>query len=346
MIIMLLATCAKEYSYEGGPMAGYTLEGSPSQCVPAIVAGEYYQDIPTTTSNSVQVTVDVTIPGKYYIYTTTIDGINFSASGTFTDAGTQVVTLSSTGTPAVDGSFEIKIPGNNGCYFNLIVKKQAPASYTLSGYPNDCSNPDIKGTYISAKDLGSDNTITLSVDIVSQGNYTIKTDTVDGVSFSDSGYFSAAGHQTITLKGRGKPDSPGLIFFNTYADSSQCGFSVPVEPAEPVATYVLVSGFGNPNPCTPKVIQGTYVSGTTLNATDNVTIGVYVTYAGNYSISTHNSNGIVFSSTGTFTTTGDQTVVLYASGKPLVPGNFSFAPHIIGPAPLGGNECGFDIDVQ
>ena len=41
LLITAISTCTKEYSYEGGPSAAYTLVGSPDACTNAIVNGNY-----------------------------------------------------------------------------------------------------------------------------------------------------------------------------------------------------------------------------------------------------------------------------------------------------------------
>lgn len=343
---LLLVACVKEYSYEGGPNAMYTLIGSPGACEQQILKGNYYAGVKTDTSNSVQVSVNVTLAGKYNIYTDAVDGITFSASGNFADTGKYIVTLNCSGTPDSIGSFSVKIPGNNGCYFILLVKEQAPSSYTLSGYPNDCESPNIEGSYIAGQNFKGSNTVTVNVNVISPGNYTIQTDTIDGMNFSASGYFSTTGNQSVTLTGTGTPNSPGLVFFRVTADSSQCSFSIPVQNADPLAVYVLESAIAQYLQCTPHVVQGSYISGTSLINTNTVTIGVYVATVGNYTISTGKINGMVFSYSATFTNTGEQNVVLYGTGTPSSTGDFIFTPQIIGPSPLGGNSCGFDINVQ
>src|SRR4051794_35532334 len=100
---ILFSTCAKEYSYEGGPMsndtipppppppptpdAGFSLAGSPADCTTPSIKGEYIVDNPLGPNNQVEVIVDVASVGRYHIYTDTLDGISFSGSGTFTKTG-------------------------------------------------------------------------------------------------------------------------------------------------------------------------------------------------------------------------------------------------------------------
>src|SRR5580765_648864 len=138
---MFLITCAKEYSYEGGPLAQYTIEGSPAECAPAILSGNYFAGVAVDESNYLQITLDVTLPGFYMISTIPFDGISFSGSGNFADTGKQVIKLACAGTPDSSGSFTIKITGNtSGCYITLKINNKAPSSYVLSGDPGDCSN--------------------------------------------------------------------------------------------------------------------------------------------------------------------------------------------------------------
>ena len=294
-----------------------------------------------------QVTVQVTTAGNYTIFTLPTDGISFSASGNFATTGTQVVTLQCSGTPDSDGWFTIKIPGTNGCYFTLNVLKKAPASYSLTGYPDDCSNPTIAGTFSAGTKVDATNSITIGVIVNTPGEYTIRTDTINGISFSATGHFSTAGPQTVVLSVDGTPGDPGLLFFKVKAASSQCSFILPVECAEPLATYVLQSGIGAGNLlCTPQSIQGTYIAGVALNNTNTITITPFATLPGNYAISTGKINGMVFSAFGNFPTAGQYSVPLKGSGTPISSGTFTYTPLIIGPSPIGGSSCDVIISVQ
>ena len=94
---------------------------------------------------------------------------------------------------------------------------------------------------------------------------------------------------------------------------------------------------GAPAACTLPAINGTYMAGIALSATNTVTIAVTVTKAGSYSITTNTTGGISFSGTGTFTALGSQTIVLTGSGTPVSSGSYSFTP--------GTTGCSFDITV-
>ena len=93
-------------------------------------------------------------------------------------------------------------------------------------------------------------------------------------------------------------------------------------PAPPVVAtpgiFSLVDGSGN---CYTPVVQGTYVAGTDLNNSNQVSLQVNVTKTGTYSISTNILNGYRFSGTGTFSTLGLQTITLRGFGTPVVGSN-------------------------
>ncbi len=344
LLSVLLVTCIKEYSYEGGPSAEFTIAGAPSTCSPVSIFGPYVTGNALDSTSYATVIADVTLAGKYTISTNIADGIVFSASGTFTDTGRQIVYLKANGTPVEDGSFNITIPGESGCSFNLVVGKNAPASYILSGYPYDCSNPDVQGNHTQYILLTNKEKIELNVDVINPGTYTIKTDTAAGIYFSAAGYFSATGNQTVTLSGAGTPNEAGLFYFDVHADSSQCNFSIPVTATFPLAVYVLE--YGPDTVCSQYSINGNYVSGVPLNNTNTVSFKVYVTDVGNYSIYTKKNNGIMFGTSGEFSQTGEQTIVLTGSGVPTATGTFIFTPEIVGPSPRGGNFCYLTLRVQ
>jgi hypothetical protein len=345
-IILLISTCTKEYSYEGGPLAAYTLVGEPDECANVIIHGNYATDIPLDSSNYVQVTAHVTLSGNYTISTNTVDGITFSASGNFPDTGFYDVTLKATGTPGAEGIYQLQIVGNSACFFSIEVDAKPMADYVLSGSLTDCENPDIKGNYTQGLVLSGSNTVTLNVEVFATGDYIITTDTASGIYFSASGTFTATGKQQVTLQGTGTPDAPGLIYFNVTGGNSQCAFKIPIQNSSPVATYVLESGFGNTSPCSIISSSGIYTAGVPLTADNSITISAYVTVLGNFTVSTDSANGMIFKYTGQFTTTGKQPVTLYGSGTPNSSGVYSFRSQIIGPAIIGGEACGFTITVQ
>jgi len=219
------------------------------------------------------------------------------------------------------------------------------AGYTLGGSPDECQNFIIQGTYISGARLVSSNTVEVNVTVTTIGNYKLTTDTLNGIWFSRSGTFTSTGNQKITLVGTGTPELARNLIFTLKADNSTCNFRLTVTDAEPLAVYVLESGFGNPNPCI-YTLAGTYISNTPLTNSNTVSIRVYVTYPGNFTISTEMINGMMFSYTGRFTAIGIQNVLLYGTGTPARTGTYTLIPEIVGPHPLGGQACAISVTVN
>lgn len=352
--VMFFTTCKKEYSYEGGPVNGngtgtavFTLLGAGGTCTGSIVTGNYYVSIPLDAGNTIELQVDVTTVGTYTVNTNSANGIHFSTAGTFTTTGVQTIILSGSGTPVAAGNFNFITPVGLGCSFTITVIT-APiimADFTLAGAPNVCTNANVKGTYVSGKALTISNYVDLTVNVISVGAYTLSTDTIDGIHFSATGTFTTTGIQTISLTGSGTPNVPRNLTFTPMSGLSHCTFDITVVNPDPLATYVLESGFGNPSPCI-YTLSGNYTAGVALSNSEFVTIHAFATVAGNFTVVTNTVNGMMFSYTGTFTNAGAQLVQLAGSGKPVAAGTYTFIPQIVGPHPIGGQSCGFVVTVN
>jgi hypothetical protein len=109
-----------------------------------------------------------------------------------------------------------------------------------------------------------------------------------------------------------------------------------VDTSTPLAKYTLGSG----GVCTGATVSGRYVADTALDATNTVTVMVDVSFAGPYSITTNTVNGISFSSTDKFNSTGTQTVVLMGSGAPSAVDTSSFT---LTPLNGAGGSCTFSV---
>ncbi len=89
--------------------------------------------------------------------------------------------------------------------------------------------------------------------------------------------------------------------------------------------------------CAPITNNGTYTQGIMFTSTNTVTVQVNVTTPGTYIISTNTVNGVSFSKSGTFTSTGINSVVLIGSGTPGLSGIQNFT------VTFGGTTCSFPI---
>ncbi len=350
---VLFTTCQREYSYEGGNTnitsgsAVYTLNGAGGSCTGSVLTGKYFKGTSLSSANTVQLLVDVTTIGTYSITTNTANGISFSTSGTFANTGSQTIILTGNGTPKDEGTFNFTVPVGLGCSFTVVVEAApaAMASFILAGAPNDCENAKIYGNYIASKALNNTNNVEITVNVTAPGAFTISTDTLDGISFSASGAFTTLGNQKVTLLGAGTPKLPRNLQFTPLSGVSSCTFPITVVNAGTLATYVLESGFGNPNPCI-YTVSGAYTTNMALSDSNTVSMRVFVSEVGNFTIATNTVNGMTFSYTGAFTTTGTQYIILKGSGTPVKIETTTFTPEIVGPHPLGGEFCSFDINVK
>jgi len=206
-----------------------------------------------------------------------------------------------------------------------------------SDVTGDCLPKTINGAYVANTALApATNTITVQVDVAKTGSYVVVSDTINGYYFHASGVFAATGSNTVTLKGNGTPLSAGTNNFVISYDSSICDIAVTVLPSGAGGPAAFTLAAGN---CSA-VINGTYSAGTPLNALNNtVTISVNVTVIGTYSISTTATNGMTFSASGTFASTGVQTVSLAGSGTPASNINTTI------PVSAGASSCSFVIPV-
>ncbi|MBL7742786.1 MAG: hypothetical protein JNN00_04845 [Chitinophagaceae bacterium] len=312
--LVLMNACQKEYSFENGtgPSAGTLQDDGAGDCLPKTVAGAYVVGtILNGTTNYIEVQVNVTTAGSYTIYTDTVNGVYFRATGVFTTTGLNTVTLKGNGTPVAAGIHNFIVSyGTSGCSI-AVTTSGTLAVFTLDGAPGSCTSAAPAGTYTSGIALNATNTVNLNVNITTAGAYSIMTTAANGMTFTASGTFTTTGPQSIVLTGAGTPVTAGVTNIPVTAGSSTCSFPVTVQPAAAAATFTV--------DCTSAVVNGTYTANTALAAANTITVGVNVTVAGTYTL-TGTVNGMTFTKSGTFMATGAQTVTLTGSGTPTTAG--------------------------
>lgn len=162
--------------------------------------------------------------------------------------------------------------------------------------------------------------------IIYQANQLVGELIVDVTSISSSsitGTFSAtASDSTNALR-------------NLTLGSFSAGFNN--QDSTPVSSGVLGDSSGN---CKPVVISGTYKQGVATTASNTVQVQVTVAQAGSYTITTNNVDGIIFGNTGTFSSTGVQSVTLYAAGTPSASGDQVYT------LKYGNSQCAFTLAVS
>jgi len=102
------------------------------------------------------------------------------------------------------------------------------------------------------------------------------------------------------------------------------------------AVFSLVPSGSN---CSDAAVSGNFIAGTPTTSNEMVIVTVNVTKIGNWTYSTSQVNGFSFTGNGDFTATGNQSITLYAAGKPTAAGDFNFSLNI------GGTNCKFVVTV-
>ena len=117
----------------------------------------------------------------------------------------------------------------NGCQKELSIENGAAlggAKGTLEDSLGNCKSAEIRGSYIMDSTLNDKNYVNVRVNFSGTGKYYIKTDTLNGMWFSDSGYAMVTGVKTIKLKGYGTPILPISNVFLVNFNNEYCGFSI------------------------------------------------------------------------------------------------------------------------
>jgi hypothetical protein len=243
-LLMVLLTalfslcCQKEISFEGGNLQqkaiGTLTAGVLQECLPKEVLGNYVAAATLTATNSIEVQVNIDSAGSYIIYTDTINGYSFSATGNFSSTGIQSVKLSGNGTPLGQGTniFQVKFR-HSSCIVAIVVQAAGgtgQAEFTLQGAGGNCLDYTVNGTYTSNQPLGASNTVAIKVNITKIGSYSISTNLTNGITFTAGGSFTNTGIQTIILSGTGTPENAGSTSISISAGISTCNFIVDITP--------------------------------------------------------------------------------------------------------------------
>ena len=100
--------------------AVFSFNGGTGACPSAIVSGTFTAGTAVTAANTVTVQVNVDSIGIYAVSTSSVNGLSFSASGSFTFTGVQTITLTGAGTPASAGTYDFT-PAAGACTYSVIV---------------------------------------------------------------------------------------------------------------------------------------------------------------------------------------------------------------------------------
>ncbi len=212
----------------------------------------------------------------------------------------------------------------------------------------DCLPSSVNGIFKVDSTLGTGNYLDVQVNLTTAGAYSLVSDTVNGFYFKGNGS-AAIGLQTVRLRGFGKPLVAGNNEFRIGFGGSECFITVNVlNSAATIAAFTLVGG---PGVCAAASASGSYTQGVALNSSNTLTVSVNVATLGAYTLGAVSTNGMFFTSTGTFTTLGPQNVTLNGGGTPTTAGATSLAVGntstscVFGivVAPAGGNAAVYTL---
>jgi hypothetical protein len=216
----------------------------------------------------------------------------------------------------------------------------------LGNLPKDvlgnCQSPVINGNYVAGVALSpTTEYIALQINISQVGVYSIVSDTINGYYFSGTGVTGVTGINTVRLEARGTPTAVGTDVFNIKFDGTTCQINN-IVTATPggggggtAAVFTLGNTAGNCTSTPAGVYAQNFPTSTTLNYVD---IGVTVTTAGTYNVTSTVVNGVKFSGSGNVSLTST-TIRLYADGgTPTAQGNTAY------PLTVGTSTCSFSIN--
>ncbi len=257
-------------------------------------------------------TANVTRAGTYHI-DVIANGITFESIGTFTNTGTNTVLFNVTGTPNI-------ITNNLQILLNSLSGLYSSPSILISPNPSSNGTASITGWTIGEQSgsgyvgqVVQDLTKVLIADVTAAGTYSIST-IVNGVTFAATGAFAGTGSQTVRLAASGTPTNLWNTIYTTNTIPSKT-FTIQYYSKSTNGTAIVSSW-------TNGVLSSPIYQYTSLNSI-NYSVIANVTTIGSYNISVQNS-GLIFSASGTFTSTGSKTVVLTASGTANDAGTFQF----------------------
>lgn len=208
------------------------------------------------------------------------------------------------------------------------------AVFTFSGTGATCTGAVVNGDYITGENSDNTNTVEITVNVTQTGIYNFSTSKLNGVTFYATGAFTTTGDHKILLYGNGTPVEAGSFIFKTGTNG--CSFTINFKSPVTNPSAAIFTYDGAPGGCTGAETSGNFIVGTALTALNTAIVTVDVTVPGTYSINTGTVNGISFSATGSFATTGVKTVILTGTGTPAAAGLFNFT--------AGTGGCTFSVN--
>lgn len=121
---------------------------------------------------------------------------------------------------------------------------------TLKDSSGNCHQMVLAGKYEMDTALTTNNYVLAKVNFTATGKWFIKSDTVNGIWFLDSGYTTQLGMQTLRVQGYGTPILPIVFDVNLYYRNSSCKFvcnasGMPIGPQPLIRDYFPTTKLSN-----------------------------------------------------------------------------------------------------
>jgi hypothetical protein len=229
---IVVNSCQKGISWDF-PSEGELEKDIEDNCAPVTASGNYVADKEVSDSNYLIVSLQITVPGTYTVYSDTVNGFYFKGTGEVESAGTTKVKLACGGKPLLaDTSYLTIFYNNSQCQATIVVNGDAletdSAQFSFQNNQNNCLADTVYGTYFKNVPLDTSSTVSVSVNVLLPGYFKIFTNTVNGYSFAASGQFASTGIQTVKLTASGTPMNEGTDQFDLQPGSGVCTFNVTV----------------------------------------------------------------------------------------------------------------------
>ncbi|WP_128330777.1 hypothetical protein [Apibacter sp. HY039] len=177
-------------------------------------------------------------------------------------------------------------------------------------------------TVRAQRPLTGDNTIRLTIDVVSEGAITVTAVTSNGYNFSYYNPLIGVGSQTIDLIPSGSPKNEGTdsVTITINGEVQSCKPTITVGPNVDPKEFTV--------DCTTATVNGRYIKGQAVDGNNYITIKVTNTSSTesvNYHVYSSDAiNGVSFDGSGTLEASQSKVIALLASGTPTDQGSFTF----------------------
>ena len=232
-----------------GCSVGAGTNNSPAGVIRGGVNETMVQGVAAPAAASITLVANVATTGTYTISTNTLNGVTFSATGTFGATGSQTVTLTPTGTPTAAGHFKwatVLTPSID--VYGSVISATAPlgSTYTahFNGISGGVSTNNLLATYTTGETFNNNATCQskrisaqgcAGVATVTDGGRTYNTVSINGQCWLQSNLITAPSvynNNTTTSWTSGSPGDQGYWgYYNTTDATGVSGW----QAAEPAA---------------------------------------------------------------------------------------------------------------